>query len=148
MKSASISFFHHLIVRYVSWYDIYIYIYALANPFPRPANLAPHFCFHLCCLPLSFLFDHFVLTLEFPFSRATRYISDPSIVQGPRCFPCAFPISRNEGTRSTYRKSIFRVPPGTRFELLFERRKKGDTFGGSKIEGKKMRGILSSSKFA
>lgn len=81
-------------------------VHVLANPLPRPANFAPHFCFHLRCLPLSFPFDHFALTLEFPSSRATRYISDPSIVQGPRCFPRAFPISRNEGTRSTYRRSI------------------------------------------
>lgn len=96
-------------------------------------TLLPIFAFpflHRRCLPLSFPFDHFALTLEFPSSRAMRYISDPSIVQGPRYFPyTAFPISRNEGTRSTYRRSISRIPLGTRFELLFERReKKGDTF--------------------
>lgn len=97
----------------------------LANPFPPLPNLTPHFCFHLRCLPLSFSFDHFALTLEFPSSRATRHISDPSIVQGPRYFPyTAFPISRNEGTRLKYKRSISRVPLGTRFELLFERKEK------------------------
>lgn len=108
-------------------------------------TLLPIFTSILRCLPLSFPFDHFALTLEFPSSRATRYISDPSIVQGPHCFFRTFPISRNEGTRSTYRRSISRVPLGTRFELLLERREeKGDTFEGST---EKKRRISSSLEF-
>lgn len=115
-------------------------VHVLANPFPRPANVAPHFCFHLRCLPLSFPFDHFTLTLEFPSSRAMRYISDPSIVQGPRCFSRAFPISRNEGTRLDVREKHFPSPTRNSFRITF--RKKGGErrhIRGFWTEGKEMR---------